>query len=73
MHICYMAWRYRKRSLDPVLSRAASEFPAIVLTGPRQSGKTTLLKQLSGETKGYISLELPDVRASAEADPSCFF
>jgi len=68
----YMAWRYLKRSLEPVLNRAAAEFPGVVLTGPRQSGKTTLLKHLFGETHGYASLELPDVRAAAAADPRGF-
>lgn len=67
-----MAWRYLKRSLEPVLKRAALEFPAVVLTGPRQSGKTTLLKHLFGDTHGYVSLELPDVRAAAAADPRGF-
>ncbi len=67
-----MAWRYLKRSLEPVLKRAALQFPAVVLTGPRQSGKTTLLKHLFGDTHGYVSLELPDVRAAAAADPRGF-
>jgi hypothetical protein len=67
-----MAWRYLKRSLEPVLIRAVAEFPAVVLTGPRQSGKTTLLKHLFGETYGYVSLEPPDVRAAAAADPRGF-
>ncbi len=64
--------RYIKRSLEPVLREAAAEFPALVLTGPRQSGKTTLLLHLFGKTHRYVSLEPPDVRASAESDPRAF-
>jgi hypothetical protein len=67
-----MANGYIRRSLEPVLKKAVGEFPAVVLTGPRQSGKTTLLKQLFGKGYGYVSLELPDIRAAAIEDPRSF-
>ncbi len=63
---------YIFRSLEPTLRRAAREFPVVVLTGPRQSGKTTLLRHAFGTRHRYVSLEPPDVRASAAADPRGF-
>jgi predicted AAA+ superfamily ATPase len=67
-----VATPFLPRALEPALKRAAGEFPAVVLTGPRQSGKTTLLKHLFQESHGYVSLELPDVRGAAAADPRGF-
>jgi predicted AAA+ superfamily ATPase len=67
-----MVQRYINRSLEPVLKKAVSEFPAVVLTGPRQSGKTTLLKHLFSGDFRYVSLDTPDFRAAATEDPRGF-
>ncbi len=63
---------YLTRQLESVARRAAREFPAVVLTGPRQSGKTTLFREAFGQSHDYVSLEPPDVRASAAQDPRSF-
>lgn len=63
---------YVKRTIEPVVRQAAKEFPAVVLTGPRQSGKTTLLKHIFGERYRYVSLEPPDIRMAAIEDPRGF-
>jgi predicted AAA+ superfamily ATPase len=60
------------RRLGSVVLKAADEFPAVVLIGPRQSGKTTLLKHLFSEKYPVISLEPPDVRLAAQIDPRGF-
>jgi predicted AAA+ superfamily ATPase len=63
---------YLPRAIEPVLRRAAREFPVVVLTGPRQAGKTTVLRRLFGREYRYASVELPDVRAAAQEDPRGF-
>jgi uncharacterized protein len=63
---------YLHRSIEPALRKAAAEFPAVMLTGPRQAGKTTLLKHVFGESCGYVSLETPDIRDAATRDPRGF-
>ncbi len=67
-----MPERYIGRTIEPVIRKAVKEFPAVVLMGPRQSGKTTLLKHLFGNRYRYVSLEPPDVRMSAIEDPRGF-
>jgi len=60
-----------KRTLDKKLKEAAKHYPVVTLTGPRQSGKTSLVK-MSFPNYDYISLEEPDNRAFALEDPRGF-
>ena len=60
-----------KRAISDTILDMASKFPVVTLTGPRQSGKSTLLKSCFADYK-YISLEDPDIRQLAENDPRGF-
>ena len=59
------------RVATSTLQRLAKGFPIVALTGPRQSGKTTLVKAVFSN-KTYVSLENPDEREFAERDPGRF-
>lgn len=59
------------REIVSAIKKIAPMYPIIALTGPRQSGKTTLLKNLFPDYR-YISLENPDNRNFAESDPNGF-
>lgn len=63
--------RYVHRKLEESLAKASRAFPAIVLTGPRRSGKTSLLRHLFPRA-AYFLLEDPDVVARLRADPQGF-
>lgn len=59
------------RQLLPVLKTRATQYPVITVTGPRQSGKTTLCQQAFPD-KPYANLERPDTRDFARSDPRGF-
>ena len=63
--------RYIPRHLGNELEAAASAFPALILTGPRRAGKTTLLRHTFPEA-AYHLLEDPDLVARFRADPRSF-
>ncbi len=60
-----------KRTLETKLKKAAENYPVVTLTGPRQSGKTTLVRA-TFEKYAYVSLEDPDQNTYALEDPRGF-
>ncbi len=67
---------FKNRYLGDVILRLAKSFPVILLTGPRQVGKTTLFEHLSGQfgknKYGYVSLDEFEIRNLAKKDPALF-
>ena len=66
-----MDGKYIHRNIESVITEAAKYFTVITVTGPRQSGKTTMIKHLFNNLK-YYSLEDLDTRSLAEEDPVRF-
>ena len=60
--------RFVRRVIQSIVLEAGRNFPAVVVTGPRRTGKTTLLRRLFPRA-GYVLLEDPDVQARARSDP----
>ena len=60
-----------ERQITPRLVRLFEQYPFVTVTGPRQSGKTTLCRAAFPEL-AYVSLEAPDQREFAESDPRGF-
>ena len=67
---------YIKRQLQDSILRLSKQFPVILLTGPRQVGKTTMLVELmksEQKKRGYVTLDDLNERAMAKNDPAMFF
>jgi len=59
------------RTLEPKLKELATQYPVVTVTGPRQSGKTTLCRT-AFPVKPYVNLERPDIREFASSDARGF-
>lgn len=63
---------YITRTISQQILEATKGFKVILLTGPRQIGKTTLLENLQKPSRSYISLDTLDIRLGAKEDPAGF-
>lgn len=63
---------YFRRHIEPVVARISKRKPVLVLTGARQVGKSTMLKEVYSNIN-YVALNRPLVRESAKENPSLFF
>jgi predicted AAA+ superfamily ATPase len=66
---------YMHRAMEGTFLRLAKEFPALLLTGPRQVGKTTMLRKLSADEnigRAYVTLDDLTERQMAKNDPKMF-
>lgn len=63
---------YIKRAIENSVIKVSKTFPILLITGPRQVGKTTLLQRLAEPGRKYVTLDDPDVRLLAKNDPALF-
>lgn len=63
---------YISRTLEPVIQEITEQFPVLLVTGPRQVGKTSLLHHLSGKIRSYVTLDNPHDAALAQNEPEFF-
>ena len=62
---------YIDRQMQPLLTELQTQFPALLVTGPRQVGKSTLLKHMAPDHH-YVSFDDPLLRQQADDDPALF-
>ena len=67
-----MAVRFVRRTLAATVCELSERFGAVLLTGPRQVGKTTLFRHIQRGARNYVTLDDPQDRALAQTDPAAF-
>ena len=63
---------YYERTVEPTIKSISQTFPVLIVTGPRQVGKTTLLSRMAEKDRKIVSLDNPTIRAFAKRDPEMF-
>ena len=63
---------FYERTIAPAIQKINATFPVLVVTGPRQIGKTTLLTRLAEKDRKIVSLDNPTIRSFAKTDPELF-
>lgn len=63
---------YIKRDIEDKILTLSKEYSCILVTGPRQVGKTTVLRQLMNDDREYVTLDDMDERSLAKRDPAMF-
>lgn len=63
---------YLPRTLTTIIQKASKQFPVVMVTGARQVGKTTLLKDLATKNRNYVTLDDPTLLALARDEPKLF-
>ena len=63
---------YIKRDIEPLVLDVAKSYSAVIITGPRQVGKTTTLRRLLGEGRRFVSLDNKENKRLAQTDPELF-
>lgn len=64
---------YIHRAIEDAVLKIAKTFPVLLVTGPRQVGKTTMLRHLAKKDRAYVTLDDPGIRDLAKRDPALFF
>ena len=60
---------YYERTIESAIRRATQTFPVVLVTGPRQVGKFTLLERMAEPERKRVTLDNPTVRLLAQTDP----
>lgn len=63
---------YIKRAVEDTIRNVAATFPVLLVTGPRQVGKSTMLETLAEPDRKIVTLDDPDIRYLAKSDPALF-